>query len=68
MRLELDDAQKLLALRSERAAQPFWARPAGAETKGHRRGPLLGAKQEEGGSKMLACLVLWAPALQKESF
>jgi hypothetical protein len=25
-------------------------------------------KREEGGAKMLACLVLWAPAMEEEEF
>ena len=70
MRIEDDDAQILLGHRSERAARPGGAGPAGAEIVGHRRGVVSEEekKQGEGGAKILACLVLWAPAMEEEKF
>jgi hypothetical protein len=60
----------LLGHRSERAALPVGTGAAGAEIVGHRRGAVSKEeeKREEGGAKMLACLVLWAPAMEEEEF
>ena len=69
MRIEEEDAQMLLGHRSERAALPMGAGPAGAEIAGHRRGAVLEEEEKkEGGGAKMACLVLWAPAMEEEKF